>query len=126
MCVLKIGQALNGNRSMVTLDLGGNNVGPDGIKVLAAAIRDNDNLRSLELSYNPIGSAGAKAIADVAKFNMKVAPVQKEPIFEIIVGTADENCGFLYLICFHAQHGFMRAEQWQCALAAGYLEARLV
>lgn len=61
-----------GNETLVTLDLGGNNVGPEGIKVLAAAIRDSPSLRSLDLSYNPIGAEGAKAISDVAKFDLQV------------------------------------------------------
>ena len=62
-----------GNETLFSLDLGGNNIGPDGIKVLSAAIRDSPSLRSLDLSYNPIGSDGAQAIADVTKYDLKVA-----------------------------------------------------
>jgi len=49
------------------LDVGGNNVGPDGAKALAAALGGNAALRSLELGYNPIGEAGAAAVAELLK-----------------------------------------------------------
>lgn len=68
----QIGEAMTGNNALVTLDLGGNNIGPDGMKVLSEALRHNTTLKSLELSYNPIGPIGAKSIADVARFHMNV------------------------------------------------------
>lgn len=70
-----------GNETLITLDLGGNNVGSEGIKILAAAIRDSLTLRSLDLSYNPIGADGAAAISDVCKYDLKVFTL-KSKIFQ--------------------------------------------
>lgn len=56
----------------MSLDVGGNNVGPEGITALAGALRGNDTLRTLELGYNPIGEKGAQALADVVKYDLKV------------------------------------------------------
>lgn len=67
-----------GNETLNSLDLGGNNVGPEGIKVLAAAIRDSPTLRSLDLSYNPIGPDGAAAISDVTKHDLRVPEMHQE------------------------------------------------
>ena len=66
--------ALKGNDSLATLEVNGNNIGPDGMIALVDAIKDNNNLRTLELSYNPIGDKGAKALIDVLKFDLKVQP----------------------------------------------------
>ncbi len=57
---------------MTTLDVGGNNIGPEGITALAQALKGNDTLRSLELGYNPIMDKGAQALSDVAKYDLKV------------------------------------------------------
>jgi NLR family CARD domain-containing protein 3 len=56
---------------MTALDIGGNNIGPDGIAAVAAALKGNQTLETLELSYNPIGDKGAKALADVLKYDAK-------------------------------------------------------
>lgn len=66
--------ALTGHTTLKALDVGGNNIGPDGAKALAAALRGNEALRSLELGYNPIGPEGAKAMSDLLKYDMKVSP----------------------------------------------------
>ncbi len=71
MCA-QLAKALEGDNSLVSLDVGGNNVGPDGITALAGALRGNDTLRTLELGYNPIGDKGAQALADVVKYDLKV------------------------------------------------------
>lgn len=57
---------------MTTLDVGGNNIGPEGITALAQALKGNDTLRTLELGYNPIMDKGAQALSDVAKYDLKV------------------------------------------------------
>lgn len=54
------------------MDIGGNNIGPEGIKVLLEALRGNNTLRTLELGYNPIGEEGAKHLADVVKYDLAV------------------------------------------------------
>ena len=70
--MLQLAEALNGNESLKVLDIGGNNIGPEGIKVLLEALRGNDTLRNLELGYNPIGEEGAKHLADVIKYDLAV------------------------------------------------------
>lgn len=60
------------NESLKSLDISGNNITSDGIRVLASAIKDKSSLKSLELSYNPIGPEGAKAIADIVKRDLQV------------------------------------------------------
>lgn len=62
---------------MTTLDVGGNNIGPEGITALAQALKGNDTLRTLELGYNPIMDKGARALSEVAKYDLKVRLAQK-------------------------------------------------
>jgi NLR family CARD domain-containing protein 3 len=68
----QLADALKGNSSLTSLDMGGNNIGPEGITVVLNALRGNDTLETLELSYNPIGDKGAKALSDVLKYDVKV------------------------------------------------------
>jgi hypothetical protein len=68
----QIAAALKGDASLQSLDIGGNNIGPEGIAAVAEALRGNENLATLELGYNPIGEAGAKALAAVIKYDLKV------------------------------------------------------
>ena len=70
--VSQIASALRGDTSLQSLDIGGNNIGPQGITAVAEALRGNENLTTLELGYNPIGEAGAKALASVIKYDLKV------------------------------------------------------
>jgi len=49
---------------LTSLSLDGNDVGPEGAKALADALRANAVLTSLNLTYNRIGPEGAKAIAE--------------------------------------------------------------
>lgn len=70
--LLQLAAALKGNTSLKVLDIGGNNIGPEGIKVLLEALRGNETLTTLELGYNPIGEAGAKHLADVLKYDLQV------------------------------------------------------
>ena len=75
MCAFSAAQladAIAKNKALTTLDLGGNNIGPEGVKALAAVLKGHEALRSLELGYNPLGPAGTKTIVDVAKFDAKV------------------------------------------------------
>ena len=69
---MQIASALRGDTSLQSLDIGGNNIGPQGITAVAEALRGNENLTTLELGYNPIGEAGAKALASVIKYDLKV------------------------------------------------------
>ncbi len=74
----QIASALRGDTSLQSLDIGGNNIGPEGITALAEALKGNENLTTLELGYNPIGEAGAKALAAVIKYDLKVC-VSRRP-----------------------------------------------
>lgn len=64
--------AINGNKTLTSIDIGGNNIGPDGAKALAAALQGNEALRSLEMGYNPIGAEGVKALTEIFRHDMKV------------------------------------------------------
>jgi Ran GTPase-activating protein (RanGAP) involved in mRNA processing and transport len=48
-------------RSLHTLDLGGNDIGPEGAKVLADTLGSSPALKLLELGYNPLGPEGEAA-----------------------------------------------------------------
>lgn len=67
-----MGKALAENMDLKILDLGGNNIGPEGASLLSSALRGHKALRSLELGYNPLGPEGLKAISDVIKYELKV------------------------------------------------------
>ena len=70
---MQIASALEGDTSLVSLDVGGNNIEAMGITALANALKGNTNLKSLELGYNPIREKGAQALADVVKYDLKVS-----------------------------------------------------
>lgn len=70
---LQLAEALKGNSSLKLLDIGGNNIGPEGIKVLLESLRGNLTLKTLEIGYNPIGEEGAKSLADVVKYDLGVS-----------------------------------------------------
>ena len=71
--LVQLAEAIKGNTSLKLLDIGGNNIGPEGIKVLLEALRGNETLTTLELGYNPIGEEGAKHLADVIKYDLRVS-----------------------------------------------------
>lgn len=70
---MQLAEALKGNTSLKVLDIGGNNIGPEGIKVLMESLRGNLTLKTLELGYNPIDEEGAKSLADVVKYDLGVS-----------------------------------------------------
>ena len=57
------------NNSITTLDLGGNNIGVEGAKAIAEALKVNESITELNLYNNNIGDEGAKAIAEALKEN---------------------------------------------------------
>ena len=75
MWVVQIASALEGDATLVSLDVGCNNIAAQGITALAEALKGNENLKSLELGYNPIHEKGAQALADVVKYDLKVLPL---------------------------------------------------
>ena len=61
--------ASNDFRNLLTLNLSCNSIGDNGVKALAAGLKNCSNLRltSLDLSSNSIGFDGTKVLADVLK-----------------------------------------------------------
>jgi Ran GTPase-activating protein (RanGAP) involved in mRNA processing and transport len=55
--------------SLTTLDLTGNDIGPDGSKTLASAMKVNTTLQVLHLTKNNLGPAGCGFIGDALKVN---------------------------------------------------------
>ena len=70
-----IADALKSNTSLTTIDLRGNNIGDEGAKAIAEALKGNTSLTSINLSNNNIGDEGAKAIADALKFNTSLTTI---------------------------------------------------
>ena len=68
----QLAHAIAENKGLVTLDLGGNNIGPEGVKALAGALRGHGALRSLEMGYNPLGPEGTKTLVEVVMHDLKV------------------------------------------------------
>ena len=57
------------SRSLTYLSLFGNNIGDEGAKELAEAIRASGSMATLDLSVNKIGDEGAKALAAALRVN---------------------------------------------------------
>ena len=81
LVAIDICKALKLNAGIEILDIGGNNILEKGAESLAEALMENKTLRTLELGYNPIGpKGGAKApppsgpIAEVVWGGMGPAP----------------------------------------------------
>lgn len=68
----QLAEPLKSATTLRVLDIGGNNIGPQGIKVLVEALKGHEALRSLELGYNPIGPEGVKSLVEVAKYDLQV------------------------------------------------------
>eukprot|EP00812_Abedinium_dasypus_P014932 NODE_84_length_2185_cov_250.991080.p1 GENE.NODE_84_length_2185_cov_250.991080~~NODE_84_length_2185_cov_250.991080.p1 ORF type:complete len:675 (+),score=255.98 NODE_84_length_2185_cov_250.991080:3-2027(+) len=64
-----LAEALQTNKTLTHLWLGGNQIGNDGAKALAEALRTNNALRTLSLYGNQIGNDGAEALADALTTN---------------------------------------------------------
>ena len=61
-----LADAIKNCRNMLNLNISYNNIGIDGAKILASALKDHD-LHSLDVSYNDIGNDGAQALAHAIK-----------------------------------------------------------
>lgn len=72
-------EALKGDKRLAILDVGGNNIGPDGIAALGSALSGHKALKTLELGYNPIGEVGARSLANILKYELAVSPAA--PLF---------------------------------------------
>ena len=64
-----IAEALKVNPVLNNLNLGNNSIGADGAKAIKEALKVNPVLNKLDLSGNRIGAYGAKAIAEALKVN---------------------------------------------------------
>lgn len=70
--MLQLAEAIKDNKTLKTLDIGGNNIGHEGAKLLAGALKGNKTLKTLELGYNPVATEGAKALVDALKYETEV------------------------------------------------------
>lgn len=60
------------NKIITKLNLHGNEIGDQGTKAIAEALRDNYAITKFDLSHNRIGAEGAKALADAFKDNYAI------------------------------------------------------
>jgi len=67
-----LAQGLSLNRTLTTLDISGNNIGADGCKALAAAIREHPTLDRLSMGNNNIRAEGAHFLRDALLDNVKL------------------------------------------------------
>ncbi len=63
---------LHFNSMLVTLDVASNNIGPEGARLIATALRTNSTLTHLNLRDNDIGDDGAVALLNSMKRNESV------------------------------------------------------
>jgi Ran GTPase-activating protein (RanGAP) involved in mRNA processing and transport len=64
MNIKKLTKLLNNLGKSTTLNLGGNDIGKEGAKLIAEALKINTTLTTLNLGGNEIGKPGAKLIAE--------------------------------------------------------------
>eukprot|EP00300_Choanocystis_sp_HF-7_P025979 c2840_g1_i1.p1 GENE.c2840_g1_i1~~c2840_g1_i1.p1 ORF type:complete len:314 (+),score=88.28 c2840_g1_i1:81-1022(+) len=64
-----IRRTLHHNTSLENLNLDVGNVGDEGVRALASALRTNTSLKTLSLASNHIGNSGAEALANVLRTN---------------------------------------------------------
>ena len=67
--IVQLAEALHGNETLTSLDLGHCIVGDDGAAAFAAALRVNHTLLSLNLENCRIGAPGLRAILEAARVN---------------------------------------------------------
>jgi hypothetical protein len=58
------------NKSLQTLNLGGNTIGNEGLITLVTALRSNRTLKTLDIQYNRIGNDGVLFFANELKYNI--------------------------------------------------------
>lgn len=85
--VVSFSHVIEQSTSLTSMDLGSNQIGPNGAVVLANAIKQSMVLRihSLNLSDNPIGLVGATAVADAIAHSESMTDVN---LSHIDIGTA--------------------------------------
>ena len=66
---MTLATALQTNSSLIKLNLGYNQIGPEGAQALATALEHNLSLTELGLGDNQIGSEGAQALASALQTN---------------------------------------------------------
>ena len=69
ICASKLGVALAANDSLLSLNLGLNDIGDDDGVSLFHGIQQNQSLRYVDLSFNKLGSGSARAILDLVAQN---------------------------------------------------------
>ena len=67
-----LADALKVNKTLEKIDLRWNNISDEGLKHLADALKDNDTLQVIDLHRNNIGDEGAKHLADALIINKSI------------------------------------------------------
>ena len=71
-----VASMLRHNTSLTCIDIGRNEIGPQGAACIAEALRSNTTLRQLNLGGNPMGAAGLKALVASLTHNMADGDLQ--------------------------------------------------
>jgi Ran GTPase-activating protein (RanGAP) involved in mRNA processing and transport len=74
----QLADALRGNTSLTAIDLGGNELGAQGVKYIADALRVNTSLTTVYLGGNEIGDQGAQYLADALRVNSSLNAIYIE------------------------------------------------
>jgi len=72
ICAMALAKTLEDNKTCTHLDLGSNEIGVGGAKVLATALTVNNTLTNLNLSENRTGDDGAVALIEALETNQSV------------------------------------------------------
>jgi len=73
-----VGSMLAENGTLKTLDLSYNSIGPQGVDAMAAAVQRNSSLTSLDLSYNHMGEEGVSILSRARERNAVIRSLELE------------------------------------------------
>ena len=71
-----VAEALKVNTSLTKIDLRWNNIGDEGAKYVAEALKVNTSLTKINLFHNNIGAEGAKYVAEALKVNTSLTNIR--------------------------------------------------
>ena len=76
-----VAEALKVNTSLTEIHLDGNNIGAEGAKYVAEALKVNTSLTKIHLGGNNIGAEGAKYVAEALKVNTSLTEITEDVFF---------------------------------------------
>ena len=68
--------AVAGQLQLTDLDLGDNQLGPEGGKAVAEALKINTSITHIDLRNNDLGPEGGKAVAEALKINRSITDIK--------------------------------------------------